>query len=104
MEESLQKWLKDKATYLTNYTLKLIEEEWRGCGLENLILKDLFSLWIQVQAEGLRWKPNLAQFSVERSTNWAKAMAERYNKSVCHYLTMTLERDHIKNFYKSMSK
>jgi hypothetical protein len=104
LEESFSKWLEDKATYLTNYTLKLIEDEWRKCGLEGLILKDLFSLWTQVQADGLRWEHSLVQFSVEKSTNWAKAMAKERNKSICHYLTMALACGHIKNFYMSMSK
>ncbi|MEM1544787.1 MAG: hypothetical protein QW795_08915 [Candidatus Bathyarchaeia archaeon] len=104
MEEPFQTWLENKRKYLTDYTISIIESEWRGCGLEELILRSLYNLWLQVKLEGLDWRPLLAQFSVEKVTNWAKRMAERYNKPICHYLTMALERKHIENYYKAMRR
>ncbi|MCX8171919.1 MAG: hypothetical protein N3E47_08215 [Candidatus Bathyarchaeota archaeon] len=100
MEEPFQMWLKNKRKYLTNYTLNIIESEWRGCGLEELILRDLYNLWLQIKLEGLRWKPNLAEISVDCATEWAKSMAEKHNKPLCHYLTMALKI--MKNYYESM--
>jgi hypothetical protein len=100
LEDHFQKWLRDKTAYLTEYTLKLIRAEWRGCGLENMILKELFSLWIQVRSEGLKWEPLLAQYSVKDATKWARRMAEKRKGSVCYWLTKALKL--MRNYYKAM--
>jgi hypothetical protein len=101
LEDSFQEWLRDKGSYLTEDTLKLIEKTWRECGLENMILKELFNLWNQVQSEGLKWEPTLVHFTVKDATKWAKGIAERRGESVCQWLQKSFNL--MRNYYKSMA-
>jgi hypothetical protein len=101
LENTFQRWLTDKTSYLTEYTLKLIEKEWRECGLEDIILKELFSLWVQTQSEGSNWEPQIAELSVKDATKYAKRMAEIRKESFCRWLTKSLGL--MRNWYIAMA-
>lgn len=89
---------------LTDYTEHLLKEHWRPCGLDDDMRRELLKIQSNELRKGKKWKINLAQFSVEKATNQALALAKKWKKSECHYLNMALKNKWVTNFYKSMAE
>jgi len=51
---------------------------------------------------GHKWMPNRLEFAVEKATNQAKGLAEKYKKPESYYLDMALRNKWIENWYRSM--
>lgn len=86
LETSFQDWLQRKEEYLTEDTLKTIQNEWRECELEEEILKTLFDLWKQAQVNGESWKPKLAQKAVDCATNNSLSTTQKRKIPFCPFL------------------
>jgi hypothetical protein len=88
---------------LTDYTNNLLKEYWKSCGLEDGLRRQLEKQSNELR-EGRKWRPKLAQFSVEYATNLALSLANKWKKPECHYLSMALKNKWVINYYQSMIK
>jgi len=89
---------------LTDYTEYLLKEHWKPCGLEEDVRSELLEVQSQELRNGKKWKSLMAQFSVEKATNQALALAKKWKKPECHYLNMASKNKWITNFYNSMNE
>jgi hypothetical protein len=89
---------------ITDYTRHLLNKHWKPCGLENDAQREILEIQSQEFRYNRKWKPLLAQYSVEKATNQAVALAEKWKKPECHYLNMALKNKWITNFYNSMNE
>jgi len=89
---------------ITECAQHLLKKYWKECGLEDEVRRELLELQSTTLRYDRKWEPLLAQFSVEKATNQALALAEKWKKLKCHYLLMALKNKWITNFYNGMSK
>lgn len=81
----------------------VIERDFKPCRLEGFLKKTLYELTTTaVEEDWSGWK--IIVSGVFKVVGQAKYCAEKYDKDLCHYLNMALERKGIENFVLAFRK
>lgn len=93
-----------KMNELTAYTECLLRKHWKPCGLEDYVRNELLDIQLQQLKSNKKWISLVGQFSVEKATNRALALAKKWKKPECYYLNMALKNKWITSFYDNKTK